>query len=429
MTRVKSTSNVRISITLYIILACIFILLKAQRAFVITDRVGGIWNIIQVFFVASGMFFLLKMKKLHHCIVWFVLYSILAVVISILHIDELSINSGFSLMKVPYGAMVCVGFYYVGHRLCLDREKVTLLKITFYLASAIVISNMLEFRAINYRSGAIADVYYVLALLPLVLTFTNTNKQIIPIIVVCVAVLLTGKRAGMIALATALIFFYLIIALKSNSVWRFAKTIILFMIMIAVLLSIFSYVNNKYNLQIIERLARLTYDGGSGRAERWSRIWHEFLDSSLVQILFGHGNMSVYRQFGGHAHNDFLQVLYEYGIFAFVFYIGLYLSLMKTNLKMYRANYPHAAAFNMSIIISLILASFSFYVIDATYITSGSLTWGLLLADWQKYKRKPILAHAPTKEDNYAFRYKESMLRLHGVHEYLSTRCNNSKGR
>jgi hypothetical protein len=47
MTRVKSTSNVRISITLYIILACIFILLKAQRAFVITDRVGGIY-IIQI---------------------------------------------------------------------------------------------------------------------------------------------------------------------------------------------------------------------------------------------------------------------------------------------------------------------------------------------------------------------------------------------
>ena len=55
---------------------------------------------------------------------------------------------------------------------------------------------------------------------------------------------------------------------------------------------------------------------------------------------------------------------------------------------MCKTRYRYSTEFLLTIIAALFLASFSFYVIDPTYITCGAVSWGLFLADWEKQKRE-----------------------------------------
>ena len=374
---------------MFIILVCIFFVLKVRRGFTASSNVGGIWNLIQIFFVISGFFILLannyKKFKFPIPICYFALYSFFAIVNTAFMIRIISIDMIFSYFMIPYGCMTLIVFFYVGTRLAL-KDTTILLKVTFYVIAGIVVYKMLLFLASYTSKGAVADSYYVLGLLPLLLIYTNNKVRILPITVTFIAVLLTGKRAGLLALIASLLFYHLVIIAQARNLKSITKSIIFSVISLVVLYLIVTYVIEKFNLNIIYRLQRLSVDGGSGRSIRWSYIWNEILTARLNKIIFGHGIRSVYKNFGGHAHNDFLQVLYEYGILAFAFYVAFYISLVLISFRMYKENYQYTAMFVMSIIISLFLASFSFFVIDSTYITCSSLTWGLILSDWLKLK-------------------------------------------
>ena len=111
-------------------------------------------------------------------------------------------------------------------------------------------------------------------------------------------------------------------------------------------------------------------------------------ESSVIELLFGHGSGSVVNTVGGHAHNDFLEFLFDYGLFAFVLYVMFYVFLIKESIKMYKQGYPYAREFMCSVSVALGMSMFSFYAVDCTHITPSSICFGLLLADWYKYKNK-----------------------------------------
>ena len=108
-------------------------------------------------------------------------------------------------------------------------------------------------------------------------------------------------------------------------------------------------------------------------------------------MLFGNGNGSIGELVGGHAHNDFLEFLYEYGLFAFVLYVVFYILLIKETIKMYKHGYVYAKEFTCSVVVALCMSMFSFYAIDCTHITSSSICQGLILADWYKFKMNGYL--------------------------------------
>lgn len=372
---------------LWLVLALFFVL-KVIRAFSKVSFNGGLWNIIQIGFMMLGCYYLLQKPKLftNRPIMYLTMFSVFAVVLALPYFRKFTLMRVFDFVTIPYGALALVLFYCLGLRT--DIEKPTIIKWVYYVIAAILMMAMRKFYvggAIRDEKGAVADVYYILGLLPLMLLYTSKKWAWFPIAVAAAAIVLAGKRAGLLALVAMLAVYLWLELRKFKSTSEAVKYILAAVLLIFVMYQVLVYLDEFYHLRFLERMERLSEDGGSGRDKIWLRLLNRLKTFDFLEVLTGRGKGSVRRDVGIEAHNDFLHLLYENGLISVLLYVAFYLSLLRQASRMFRDKYPHAGYFLMSVICSLFLAMFSFYVIDPSYITCGVLCAGLYMADYQKF--------------------------------------------
>lgn len=347
---------------------------------------GGIWNIFQIIFVLTGLYVLIKKRQSIIInispIKIFVVFSMYIWFLSFPYLGDFTFDTIYYFLVVPFGVMVLLTFYYLGLKNDINNSSWILLTL-FYAIAYIFISKRQSSLLGIEDEVMVANSYYLLCLLPIILVFHKNKYSIIPFIVTLAVLLFSGKRAGTLAIGLMLPIYYFSFSKKTS------KTIanLLSLILVFIVLNyIYSYFQTKYSLDMLSRLESMSEDGGSGRFDRWKTIINGIGNSNIFNLLFGHGYKSVAKLAGGQAHNDFLQMLYEYGFFAFILYISFYFKLLKLWLKMHRKKYPYAKNFLMSIIAALFMAMFSFFIIEPRIIICSSLCWGLFLADWRKFQ-------------------------------------------
>lgn len=379
-----------------LILVSIFYITKIYRAFSGSTNVGGIWVFIQIFFVALGLLLMIKKYKTafkNGAVATLSLYTAISMINSLFSID-LTVKSLFSYVMIPYAVCVLMIFLTDGeHR---DIEDNKLLVATFYIISAFYLFSMLNSGSYSTAIGAVSDAYYIIGLLPIMLVL-NKRRPYIPIFFAGFVIIISGKRAGMIAFALMVISYYVIEAIRTKRHKDFAISFFSLLFIILIVYVAFVVINQNFNSKLLMRLLKLQQDGGSGRSDRWIYILKQFENSSLFNTIFGHGDAAVskllpeYAGHTGHAHNDFIELLYNYGIFSVICYIFFYIYLIIEFINMIRKKYEYAAHFLMAIICSLNIALFSYYVIDPTYITSGMICFGYLISDFKKKEKLKLI--------------------------------------
>lgn len=373
------------------LLAAVFVILKMIRGFSATEETGGLWNLIQVLFIGIGCIYLASKGSDYRHLKCLRIYTVFFLYVWFLSLFPFlfgpkTMRSVFGFLTVPYGLMVMITFFSIAKKVPIKKYSEVLL-IGFFIISAILFVAMRSFRLQMGIQGALADVYYIVGLLPLVMLYLPRRFSIIPFLVALVCVAMTGKRGAFVALGLIFIVYYFIPFNRGKKnvflIWR----ILLLSIVIVLSYYVLMRFIGQYNLGILDRLDTMEEDGGSGRVVRWSKLLSMvYLDTNLFQLLFGHGNGYVYSEVGGHAHNDFLEFLCDYGLFAFVLYIVFFASMFREGVRMYKKKYIYAREFMCSMMVSICMALFSFYAIDCTHITCCSICQGLILADWYKFK-------------------------------------------
>lgn len=384
MKKVFSIKGFKISYsTLLLLLMSLFFITKMLRAFSGSSTQGGIWVGIQLFLILFGLALVIKKIKTiikTPEIVALLLYVVFSMMNSLFTI-EFTVTQIYSYIMIPYALCVLMIFYVDGtHR---DIENNLILTVTFYIISAIFVFFMLRSGSYSTQTGSVSDAYYVLGLLPLVLV-CNKKWSIIPILCAGIVIIISGKRAGLIAFILMVVAYFIIEVLVSKQYKSLAVSFFSIVIIAAVGYIVFMVINQNFNAMLLTRFLRISEDGGSGRSERWNAIITAFNDSSVFNIIFGHGVEAVTRDFGGYSHNDFLELTYNYGIIPAVCYISFYIALIIYFFKMLKRKYRYSAQFLMSVIFSLVLAITSFYVILPAYITTGMICTGYFLSDFQK---------------------------------------------
>lgn len=362
----------------------VFFILKMQRAFSGSSVQGGVWNYIQLLFAALGLLlFAMKIRRYLDAplVVFFFLYTILALVNSLFYV-ELSRTWFFQYLTIAYAFSVLVIAMEAGRYS--DIEKNPLMVAAFLLMAVFYVWSMARHGAYSTRTGAVADVYYVLCLLPLMMICFR-KYQMIPLFLCGVAILISGKRTGIIVYAMMVFVYYLLISIQSHSVWTYLKSVLKLLLFAVAFVFMLRLVNSAFNTHLLTRLTRIiTENDSSGRYERWKQILRSFQNTNLRHWITGFGNGAVSKRFSGNAHNDFLEILYDYGVFAVLFYGLFYVAWAGELLQMLRDGYEYAPQFAMCIMVSLGLASFSFYAIAPTYVTAGMLCAGFIWSDYHK---------------------------------------------
>lgn len=384
------TKEAYTSVIITIILAYVFLKIYRNSINYTDTTQGGIWNVFLVFLMFLGIISIVRYKfilSVGPTTVAFI-YTFVVWLNGILTFSIKDLSSAYGLIVAPCFAVIFILIYN-----CADgfSEKT----MNYWFLGWFFILLLLLYTYISffsqyqyYESGehiALNNSYYAACVMPFFIRKKNFKGLSLTLLSALV-VFISNKRAGVIAIFLAFICYYYCDSKLKGTSGKALKSIVGGFIALCILSIFFIRIDSKYNLNIYNRLFQLVKDGGSGRVTIYQFVWNEIKNSSLYELMFGHGvysigNMEI--QISS-AHSDFLNILYEFGIFAFIFLIQFYFSLFKIFKRMMISKYKHSAEFAFSIVVSLIFSFFSANLDNQSFSIVLATYWAFEQSQWNK---------------------------------------------
>lgn len=171
--------------------------------------------------------------------------------------------------------------------------------------------------------------YWVLFILPLIMINRFKFFRIVAVLIVLIVLFSSMKRAGIVAFALSFggYIYYLLKGSKQNLVVK----CLFFGVIIAFFSYMFYFLGTYGDNYIFDRFENIGEDEGSGRLDVWAETIRLIFQSDFIGLLLGHGDNAVMRDsvLFLSAHNDFLEIIYDYGFLSFsVLLIILFLLLI-----------------------------------------------------------------------------------------------------
>jgi O-antigen ligase len=182
---------------------------------------------------------------------------------------------------------------------------------------------------------------------------------------------------------------------KGNIRYILPKGILILLFFVLGLVIIYNFTNRFYDLNWVNHLQALNTDGGSGRVKIWKNVIELQYKSGIFEWIFGHGDGAVaqdniYLSYGRYinesAHNDPLEIIYDYGITTFFIYIYIFIRMLANSQKMLKTNYPLTAPYFTSVIIYMVMSINSHLIIYPTYFVYLVAFWGICTAQFETYE-------------------------------------------
>lgn len=379
-------------LSIWLIISFLYAVLKMYRNSIdgSTASSGGIWNVMNIGYVVLAVLLLMSCIKkgvsLPGVISESFVCSFYIAFVSLLNPRTLNVNMIFNYMMLFYFASVAVTFYYSTSKGFFKTEY-KLFNVLYFVLAAFTLYLMYARIAFNRLSIYQSDSYFLLCALPMVMLFDKGTKMYIKIALLVVCLILAAKRTGFIALAGAIFVYYLIDCIQKKNVDAFLKVALKILLVVAVFVVAYSVLATKFNLTLLDRMETIASDGGSGRDDIYTGVLQAIWRSDFFDIFFGHGMSGIQVVFGrkSGAHNDFLEFMYNYGIFSVVLLIYVYVKMVLMCIKMTKSGYPGAKSVGASIVISLLMSLFTNYFVTFTHITMTATFWGIVVSDWEHY--------------------------------------------
>lgn len=224
--------------------------------------------------------------------------------------------------------------------------------------------------------------YEFLALFPLI-SLCNKNRLIQNILfIVCLIFIIFSVKRGAIIVGIIAYPWFLLNSSGKSGKSRF-KTLLLVGLASVVIYNLFTYLiaTNDYFLMRYEE----TLDGNtSGRDTIYQSLIHTYThESTFIQQLFGRGAYGTLKVADNVAHNDWLELLIDLGLFGFIVYFVYWISLIKTWISL-KVNKEIYLALGLFVIIYLSKTFFSMSYSDMPIYST--IVFGYCLAHSQQKK-------------------------------------------
>lgn len=211
--------------------------------------------------------------------------------------------------------------------------------------------------------GHIGVSYHPLFLLPVLMLHPSKLLRYLSVGIVLVVLFSSMKRGGLLAFGAGMLV-YILVREHVNSKTRFWGWFMA-IIAVAVLGIAFWYLGTHNDNYVLERFVNIQEDEGSGRLDVWKQTWSMIINSDLVNFLFGHGYNAVLMDSPLYlsAHNDWLEVWYDYGLIGFLLLVFAIVSWIRFALHLYMEKSPMAASCFMLGTVFAVLTMISHVVI------------------------------------------------------------------
>lgn len=227
--------------------------------------------------------------------------------------------------------------------------------------------------------GAANSIQLIVTLLPFVL-MAEEKLRLTGIFMILIAVAVSGKSSCV--LACILIACYAIVCFRN--VLKKKRTLLLGIAVIIVAYGLFWLIATKYlggrNMTaVINELYIKLNTGGSGRTEIWGRVFELFRNSSAAELMVGRGFSAAGACLGIGAHNDFMEILLDYGIIGLSLYLWFWYQLI-LNRRCYQSTVGRFI-YDSSIIIFWVFSMVSAVINSQIQLLGLCFFWGIYRDD------------------------------------------------
>lgn len=239
----------------------------------------------------------------------------------------------------------------------------------FILTFFILISSWMYFSYVvngtyHSQTGGINLIYFIVSLLPIILKDSNkVYRYLLAGIIITISVA-SLKTTAVASIAVVLLIDYIFRSKNKSLRIVFLPFILLVVIASGVYLSKKFLGIDIYKMFIQTNIS----DGGNGRTIIWKNVSEEYMRGTSFQILFGRGYDAVAIWSGLSAHNDFLEIFFDYGAIGGMLFIFCLFKLISLIPVMIIRNYEHTTLYIELIGETLVFFMFSNAIFQASYI-------------------------------------------------------------
>jgi hypothetical protein len=268
------------------------------------------------------------------------------------------------------------------------KAKQTLIStfIVIFLIGVYFFIQSKTFQSVSIRLGIMGTsnaIFGILTILPWILLLKNKKYIFILFLVLFGAVIFSNKRSATLILAGASIPFLNSLLMGVHS--KVSRWLILLLVGVT-LLGGFYYVSDVYlEGRIFTRFESIGEDEGSHRLTNWRGVIKSLERSYISELMVGNGHYAVgLKDATGRgssaAHNDFLDVLYDYGLFMFLLYILLHIKILQRSYYLYKSRSPLFNSYFSSWVIFIVMSTISILIVQPRYLIFFAVYWGMVEA-------------------------------------------------
>jgi len=329
-----------------------------------------------------------------------VLFGFFSVVSTLINYETQKINI-INIIYVINVQLLWVAVFLVAYTKTGKQLKETTVRIilcTFPMVFFMYIFIYLKYMEV-FGQGNVNLVNYILCLLPFVLCVKKNSIKMIFLLMTSFSLLISMRRTAFLAFVVALFVSYIIdrhIIMGKGRKRKFINTLVIFLTIITGIF-MYNYIVDSLNLDIILRFQQLSTGGWSGRDIIYRSVWHYQLNSTAGEWLIGRGYNGVSNTSAAGlgnlffsssaAHNDFLEILYDYGIIGLSIFLLFCVKLIKHSIKLIRFKSDMAGPFAASLVILFISSMFGSTMLYPRFYLYLVLFWAMCFAEDYKVRK------------------------------------------
>ena len=231
---------------------------------------------------------------------------------------------------------------------------------------------------LSNKDYTMTNVYYILCFLPFIIDIDSRwiIRILTGLVFLCVA--LSFKRSAMVVSAIV-VFTMVLLFFKNKKSRKTALILVAFFLFAIVTIPLFL---EQASSQSIYSMWLERFSDSNTRGAILLDVWNMQTESSLFEWIFGHGYNAVMKDigYGLSAHNDYLEILYDYGLIAFVLFIAFIVSMLKYCNRLRKTDSKYYKGMIISLEIFIFASIPSHMYTYSTYFIILSLYWGYCIA-------------------------------------------------
>lgn len=296
-------------------------------------------------------------------------------------------------VKTFYEIMQWIVLFIVGYIIAYksDEDRRWIVKYFLYILYPLVAGIVIwqSAQVLGSHELKVFDVSFaMLVIFPFAFLSRSSVLRMVLIVATGIVTILSFKRTSIIAYSIVMLLYgFWVVANPVYSAKKRFFTVLVFIAGVIFLFVAFQRAESESGGYMVQRLMNIGEDKGSNRVGLYTKLWESQETATSAELLLGNGYRSVREKFNILAHNDLLEVMYDFGFLALAAFLLMYFQLFKYGYRFYKRRRifgDASQAYIMGLILLFFLGMFNCLITSPAYFSMLMLFFGLSIGFYER---------------------------------------------